>query len=144
MRFAIALLACTGAMNLALADDPPAAPANPPAAGAASIPATAATASAAAATPAAASAAQPAAGAKPAAPAAEQQVDVQEKHFLAEGYTLEMHHGNKMFCRREEQMGTRLGAQKVCATSEQLTATERDAKRAMERPMMPQNNPTVH
>lgn len=139
MRFFVALLACAGAVNLAFADDPPAAPANPPAAGAAA----AATASAAAATSAPASAAQPAATAKPAAPAAEQ-VDVQEKHFLAEGYTLEMHHGNKLFCRREEQMGTRLGAQKVCATSEQLTATERDAKRAMDRPMMPQNNPTVH
>lgn len=140
MRFFVALLACTGAVNLALADDPPAAPANPPAAGAANVPAAAAPASTTAATTAPASAAQPA---KAAAPAAEQ-VDVQEKHFLAEGYTLEMHHGNKMFCRREEQMGTRLGAQKVCATSEQLTATERDAKRAMEHSMMPQNNPTVH
>lgn len=139
MRFFVALLACTGAMNLALADDPPAAPANPPAAGAANT----APAPAAAATSAPASAAQPAAAAKPAAPAAEQ-VDAQEKHFLAEGYTLEMHHGNKMFCRREEQMGTRLGAQKVCATGEQLTATERDAKRAMEHSMMPQNNPMTH
>jgi hypothetical protein len=135
MRFFVALLACAAAGNLARAADPPAGPAIPTAAAGVSTPATAATATA------AASAAQPAAAAKPAAPAAEQ-VDPKEKHFLAEGYALEMHHGNKLFCRREEQMGTRLGAHKVCSTAEQLTATERDAQRAMERPMMPQNNPT--
>jgi hypothetical protein len=65
-----------------------------------------------------------------------------DKHFLSEGYKMEMHHGEKVFCRREDVLGSRLGAQKVCSTAQQLTATERQAKASVDRSMMQQNNPT--
>jgi hypothetical protein len=106
-------------------------------------------ASAAPAAPAAAPAATPASAAAPAAahpaasaaPAASEhaavevdaaQMDQLEKHFISEGYKVEMHNGEKLFCRREEQMGTRLGAQKQCSTAQQLMFTERDSRRQAE------------
>ena len=133
MRLVACVLACVGAGGMALAlADPPATPA--PAASAASP-----------STQAAASVAAPAA----AAPAPTSTVNVeaereqqQEKHFLAEGYKLEMHNGEKMFCRREEQMGTRLGAQKFCSTAQQLEVTEREAKAAVQRGNTQQLNPS--
>jgi hypothetical protein len=67
--------------------------------------------------------------------------DAVEKHFLSEGYKLEMHNGEKMFCRREEQLGSRLGGQKVCSTAQQLQETERQAQASVDKNMMQQNNP---
>jgi hypothetical protein len=90
-------------------------------------------------------------GTQPAAPAkdAKQTVVVQgspevdqlEKHFLSEGYKLEMHNGEKYFCRREEELGSRLGGKKVCSTGQQLQATEREARAAYQRGQSQQNNP---
>jgi hypothetical protein len=137
MRFVFGLLACA-AMNLAVADDPPAPAASAPAAVAA--PPANATPPAAAAV---ASAAQPAAATQTASvAAATAQADFQEKHFVSEGYSVEMHHGEKMFCRREDELGSRLGAKKYCSTAEQLTAIEKDAQRAMDRSTWQQNNPS--
>ena len=166
MRFVFGLLACA-AMNIALADDPPAPPASTPAATAPAQPSAAQPTPAAAATaahrpgprpspawegssfsayrasycaPAAPSAAQPAADAQAAAAAA--QADAQEKHFVSEGYSVEMHHGNKMFCRREDQLGSRLGAKKYCSTGEQLAETERQAQRSMDPATWQKSNPS--
>ncbi|HXY95496.1 MAG TPA: hypothetical protein VEH00_00885 [Steroidobacteraceae bacterium] len=94
------------------------------------------------------SAATPAASATEANAAAKSEAaaqvaeDAQEKHFLSEGYRLEMHHGEKMFCRREDTLGSRLGSKNYCSTAEQLTATERAAQRAMDRSTWQQNNPS--
>ena len=78
-------------------------------------------------------------------PAAEQATALErEKHFLAEGYKMEMRHGEKVFCRREEMLGSRLNAQKVCSTAEQLTRTETEAQASVTRSMMQQSNPTGH
>ena len=141
MRIAVGLLACLGACiaNLAFADDPPAAPAGAPAPAAVSATATPATpASAVAAT-------QPASPAKPTpAVVVTADLDSKEKHFLAEGYKVEMHHGQKLYCRREEVLGSRLGAQKNCSTVEQLEQTEQDAHRALDRATFQQNNPAGH
>jgi hypothetical protein len=70
--------------------------------------------------------------------------DALEKHFLAEGYKEEMHNGEKYFCRREQPMGSRLGAAKYCGTTQQLEATEREAKAAYQRGQSQQNNPSGH
>jgi hypothetical protein len=129
MRFVFGLLACA-AMNIALADDPPAPPANAPAA---TAQAPASTAQPTAAAPSAA---------QPAADAAAAQADAQEKHFVSEGYSVEMHHGNKMFCRREDQLGSRLGAKKYCSTGEQLAETERQAQRSMDPATWQKSNPS--
>jgi hypothetical protein len=59
-------------------------------------------------------------------------MDQVEKHFLSEGYKVEMHNGEKYFCRHEEQLGSRLGGQKQCTTAQQLMFTEKDARRQLE------------
>ena len=136
MRLVVGVLACVtvGGASLALAD-PPATPAAPPATQAP-----------------AATTATPATSNAPAAPAknttssnvviqSTPEVEALEKHFLAEGYKMEMRHGEKYFCRREEQLGTRLGAQKVCGTAQQLQATEREAQAAYQRGQSQTNNP---
>lgn len=133
MRVVFGLLACA-AMNLALADDPPAPAASTPASTAATPTPPAA---------AAPSAAQPPDAAASAAAAAKAaQADAQEKHFVSEGYSVEMHHGEKMFCRREEELGSRLGAKKYCSTGEQLAETERQAQRAMDPSTWQKSNPS--
>jgi len=131
MRSVLALLACVagGGLSVAVAD-PPAAPAST---SEAATPATPATPGNPAAAPAAATSAG---GVAPAAPAAQPassvtitaEQAVMEKHFLAEGYKVEMRNGQKYYCRREETLGTRLGSQKFCSTEEQLKATEAQAK----------------
>jgi hypothetical protein len=129
MRFVAAVLASVGvgAVSLALADPPTTAPVQ----GAPAAAAPAAAAATPAATPAAAAAPTAAVAATPEAAAAE--AERQEKHFLSEGYKIEMHHGDKYFCRREEVLGSRLGGEKYCSTALQLTATEAQAKELVER-----------
>jgi uncharacterized iron-regulated membrane protein len=137
MRPAVSVLTCfvLSAMTAALADpattDPSATAKAPAAAPSTAAPAATATPAAPAAAP------HPAASATPAAAVEVDaaQLDQQEKHFLAEGYKIEMHNGEKYFCRREEQMGSRLGGQKQCATAQQLAFTEKDAQRQTEHAM---------
>jgi hypothetical protein len=119
MRFIVGMLASVSvaAVSLALAD-PPAAPDSSAAAAAQAAPA---------ATPGSA------AGTPTASVNVTAQADQMEKHFVSEGYKIEMHHGDKYFCRREEVLGSRLGGQKYCSTLEQLTAHEAEAKELVER-----------
>jgi hypothetical protein len=125
MRLAVCVLTCVAAtvVTPVFADPEASAPAATPA------------------TPASATPAAPAAAAHPATPAAADKANVEidaakmdqlEKHFLSEGYKIEMHNGEKYFCRREEQLGSRLGGQKQCQTAQQLKWTEDDARRAAE------------
>ena len=149
MRLAVGALACliVGQISLALADPP----ADSAATQTSPAPA-AATSAAAAATPAPAAAATPAAAASAPAPAAAHaaasappaasghasveisapEMDRLEKHFLAEGYKIEMHNGEKYFCRREEALGSRLGGQKQCTNAQQLMFIEKDSQRQAE------------
>ena len=158
MRFVVGALACmaVGGISLALADplttasppSPPSAPSAPSApAAAAPAPQAAPATPAASTTPApaahAASAAAPAQDNKPAVIVqGTPEFDTVQKHFLAEGYKLEMRNGEKVFCRREEQLGSRLGGQKVCSTALQLMVTERQAQASVDKSMMQQNNPS--
>lgn len=144
MRSSIGILAFIGLGAVAVAF------ADPSATETATTATAAPTAQASAAAPAQpAAASTPASSATPAAPkvaapaastsAAEEE---RERHFLSEGYRLEMRNGEKMFCRREEVLGSRLGAQKVCASALQLTETERQAKASMDGSVMQHANPT--
>jgi hypothetical protein len=119
MRIAVVLLAClgAGALTSVLAD--PTAETQPAATAAPS------------ATPAAAEAAAPATSptaSKPAAP----EIDPVEKHFLAEGYKPAMRRGVKVFCRREDVLGSRLGGGYVCATAQELESLEAQSRQAVE------------
>lgn len=150
MRLVVSVLACVGVsgISIALADPPTdAASANPPAAApAATPPAAAAPAAADPAAAAPAKPADPAAAAKPAAPSAAPaatehaapvvvtapQMDQEEKHFLSEGYKVEMRNGEKVYCRREEVLGSHLGGHKQCASGQQLMFIEKDSERQAE------------
>jgi len=137
MRLVIGMLTCLGLGSAGLASADP--PAN------AAAPAPAASQASAAPSPASASA-TPSAAAATSAPVMiestkEKESDSLEKHFLAEGYKIETHNGEKYFCRREETLGTRLGGQKTCATAQQLQATEREAQAAFQRGQSQQSNP---
>ncbi|MBS0379925.1 MAG: hypothetical protein JSS29_15710 [Proteobacteria bacterium] len=109
-----------GAVSLALAD----APATPP------TPSS---------TPVAPTAAQtPAPAAAPDTPAEDVQLD---RHLRSEGYKVEMHDGQKKYCRKEDVIGTRLGAgTKTCSTAEQLKITEAQAHEAAERAQRQQSS----
>ncbi|HET7758114.1 MAG TPA: hypothetical protein VFK87_12735 [Steroidobacteraceae bacterium] len=135
MRFIVGLLACAGLglLSLARADSPNSSATQGVSAG--TTPSAAAAATAHAAT---------ASSAAPATPAAPPALDFEEKHLLAEGYRVEIRHGQKMFCRREEVLGSRVEGQKFCGTAEQLKATESQAKEAVERTRHQQANPTQH
>ena len=118
MRITAAILAClaTGALSLALADPPASAPA----------PAAAAPASAAA---------------TPAAPPAP---NVLEKHFLSEGYHVEMRHGDKVYCRYEAEIGSRVNRQKLCGSLVELKSAEEQAQAGQQQAARMQQNRPVN
>jgi hypothetical protein len=134
-------LVCVGAAGISAAVADPGTPPTTPAATSAPAPATAPK-------QAAPAPAAPAADAASGAPAADSkstvlvqgkaEEDALEKHFLAEGYKMEMHNGEKLFCRREQQLGSRLGDHKNCGTAEQLNFTEQEAQAAVQRGQMQQ------
>jgi hypothetical protein len=148
-------LACLGlgAISLALADPPAASPAPataaPPPAAAAATPAE---------LPAAAVNSPPAAKAATAPAATAPTIDQPEKyfrdtlwtadpyeeHFLAKGYKAELHNDEKMFCRMEEPVGSRLGGRKVCRTLEQLKVTETSSREWIEHSQRISTNPKGH
>lgn len=145
MRSSIGILAFIGfgAVAVAFADPSAtetattatAAPAAKATAAAPAQPAAASTPATSSATPAAPKVAAPAASTS----AAEEE---RERHFLSEGYRPEMRNGEKVFCRREETLGSRLRPTKMCASALQLTETERQAKSSMDGSVMQHSNPT--
>ena len=130
MRFSVGVLTClgVGAMSLALADPPATPPAQSavaePAAAAATPPAPATTAPAPA--PAAAPQTAPTAFA-PAAP------DAEEKRLLAMGYKMQMRNGEKVFCRREPVLGSRLEGKLICGTPQDLITRAEQNRENVER-----------
>jgi hypothetical protein len=44
----------------------------------------------------------------------------EEHRLVNQGYKLEMHNGQKIFCRREQELGSRVSPIKTCGTAEQL------------------------
>lgn len=135
MRLVVGMFTCLGlaALTSALADPPAAQPqaSAPAAAPSASAPAAASTAS------------TNQAAAEEAAKAAE--VSSKEKHFMSEGYRPEMHNGEKIFCRKESVLGSRLASQKICGSIDQLEAAERETRADVEQAQRQQSNgPSGH
>ena len=60
-------------------------------------------------------------------------IDPEEKRLLAQGYKAQMRNGEKVFCRREEQMGTRLGGRLICGTIADLKAAQEQTREEVER-----------
>ena len=130
MRFVVGALACmaVGGISLALADpsttasalSPPSDPSAPSAPAAAAL------------TPAPASPAPVTLQTAPAA-AATPAIDPEERRLLAQGYRMQMRHGEKVFCRREEVLGSRLEGKMNCSTAQQLKSTQDQAQEAAQR-----------
>jgi len=129
MRFVVGALACmaVGGISLALADPSTTSPAQT-----APSTATAAGTSPAATSPAPTTAAPVTPQAAPAA-AATPTIDPEERRLLAEGYRMQMRHGEKVFCRREEVLGSRLEGKMNCSTAQQLKTTRDQAQEAAQR-----------
>jgi hypothetical protein len=71
----------------------------------------------------------PTPAAAPAAPATAQLADAdQDRHFRSLGYSLKMHDGEKLWCRHEEVLGSRVGGKVVCSTTEQIRVNEQQSK----------------
>jgi hypothetical protein len=141
MRSTSAILICLGAAGLTpcFADPPASTAATQPAATAASAPASAAT-------PAAPATGQSPAEAKTAAspdktasaqsstPAAPT-LDADERHLMDLGYQPEMHNGTKLWCKRQQEIGSRLGSSvKECGTATELVLSEQRAREQFNRP----------
>jgi hypothetical protein len=129
MRIFVGALAAlgAGAACLALADPS----ATPPATEAAPVTAPAPAAPA-------APAAKPTAAVQ--APKAEE-VDPFEKHLMAEGYRPEMQGGEKVYCRKEAPLGSRLSGQKSCGSAEQWKLREDQTKEGVSKAQRAAVNP---
>ena len=130
MRFVGGVLACIGVGGISLALADPSTTTSAPSAPSAPAAPSAPTAAAPAAAPVAPAPATPQAARAAAATAA---IDPEERHLLAEGYRMQMRHGEKVFCRREEILGSRLEGKLSCSTAAQLKATRDQAREAVER-----------
>jgi len=51
-------------------------------------------------------------------------IDPREKILRSKGYRLEVRNGEKMYCRSEEVLGSRLAGRKVCGTVDELQERE--------------------
>jgi hypothetical protein len=54
----------------------------------------------------------------------------EDKELMARGYKLEMRHGEKYFCRKEQQIGSRFET-KQCDTAQSIEAHRESAQQAM-------------
>jgi hypothetical protein len=68
-------------------------------------------------------------------------LDPREKMLRSKGYRLEMHNGQKMYCRIEEVLGSRVGGKKTCGTVEDLEEREHLSREMAEGAQRMQLNP---
>ena len=66
---------------------------------------------------------------QPAAPkAAAPPLSAQEQHLISQGYKPQMRNGEKVYCRREAELGSRISAVQHCGTVAQLTTATQNGK----------------
>jgi hypothetical protein len=58
------------------------------------------------------------------------ELTAQDKEIISRGYKLEMRHGDKYFCRREPQIGSRFEV-KSCNTAESIEAQRQNGQEAL-------------
>ncbi len=94
--------------------------------------ATPAAAASAPATAPAATAAAPPAAAAPAAAASAPDTSRMDRKMISRGYKPEMAGNERVYCRKEDQVGTHLAPKKVCLTAQQAELAEHDAREITE------------
>jgi hypothetical protein len=149
MRFDIVALAVLGLGSLApavAADAPPtteperaATPAAAVDASASPAPSTATKVSAT--TP---SAASPAASPPAATQAAAPELSPAESHLIDLGYKPQMRNGEKVYCRREAPMGSRISSGQHCGTVAELATTTQEGRQGLERSQRNTVSPMPH
>jgi len=140
MRVTASLLTvlCAIWCQQAQADDPPAP--TQPAAPTTAAQTTAAQTTAAAPATSASTSAEPKGSAQAASPELKPGVTVvgakpdltpEEKDLINRGYKLEVHNGEKYFCRREQQLESRLPGPKTCDSAQQIQARRLESQEAV-------------
>jgi len=67
-----------------------------------------------------------------------------EKRLISEGYKPEIRNGEKVYCRRDDELGSRLGSQKRCATAQQWKISQQVSRDQTDAIQRTQVNPTGH
>jgi len=83
----------------------------------------------------------------PAAPAstssaANSELSAKENALIAKGYKIQVRNGTRVFCKRAEVLGTRLGSVENCGTVDEVTAVHQMSRDALEYTQQHQLNPT--
>jgi hypothetical protein len=69
----------------------------------------------------------------------------EEQRLVSKGYKLDMRNGEKWFCRRELELGSRVNAKNVCGTASMLlqsrTDQQKDLRESQKRLIYPTNHP---
>ena len=63
------------------------------------------------------------------------------KQLLAKGYRPETRNGEKVYCKTEGELGSRIATKKVCGTVDEWQSREQDSKDAAARVQLHQLNP---
>ncbi len=79
----------------------------------------------------------PASGTSPTHSSKGQELSSDEKRLISRGYHLEVHNGEKTFCRREVVLGSHF-EKKVCGTAEQLATSTRTSRDVLDDAQMRQ------
>lgn len=148
MRFdilALALLA-VGSLTLAAAAEPAPAtqPERAPAPAAVATDSASSAPSAATAVPAPPPAPSPATNAPAAPKAAAPDLSAYEQHLLAQGYKPVTRNGEKVYCKRDAPLGSRISAGEHCGTVAELATATRDGREYLEKTQQGQLNPVGH
>jgi hypothetical protein len=146
MRLDILALAVLGVGRLALAVAADPAPATPPERAAA--PATAVTDSASSAKSATTGVPAPAPSPATSAPAAPKgaapELSAAENRLINLGYKPQMRNGEKIYCRREAPMGSRISSGQHCGTVAELATTTQEGREGLEKTQRNTVNPMPH
>jgi hypothetical protein len=144
MRFDVMALAFLGVGGLALSAADPAPTVQPERAAmpAAVVPDSASPAIGAATQAPALPAASSSAANPPAAPkAAATELSADERRLLNQGYKPQMRNGEKIYCRREAELGSRINSVQHCGTVAQLKTATQHGRDYTENAQRTQNNP---
>lgn len=85
------------------------------------------------------------AASQPAAPtAAAAALSADEQRLLNQGYRPQMRNGEKIYCRREAELGSRISSVQHCGTVTQLKTATQDGRDYTDKAQRTQNNPMGH
>ena len=75
--------------------------------------------------------------------AAAPELSAAEQRLLSQGYKPRMRNGQKIYCRPEPALGSRISAGQHCGTVSQLTTATQDGKEYLDQAQRSQLNPTI-